>query len=347
MASLIRFMMKQQANIFFILSALLLVLYSCKKEEALRDAPEIITTFSEEPVYQAVAKMGSDYQDQVYFSLETAASIDTHLKTDWDLSLSTENDAWQIRLNSSRLMKLWKSPYTAIYEIINTEEIEADDWLYDTPDGTLQGNAFGDWRNSNEIYVIDMGVSNIDGSSYGFYKCKLISVGETNYTIDLAEIAATSWTRVEIPKLKTQAEVLFSITNREVISRPDAGQYELFFTQYTHIFDEEDGPLPYLVTGALIDNGVEVALVNDKDYDDINSNDIANYTFENRLDMIGYDWKNYDLDLGVFTIFPEKNYLVKNRFGNVYKLHFIDFYNDQGIKGFPKLEFQKIIAAGK
>lgn len=326
--------------IYFIILAVLCT--SCKKEEADRTAPEILTSISTEPVYQTVAHMTADYQEQVYISLSEATEVASHLKTDWDLSFDTSSDAWEIRLNSSRLMKVWKSPYEDIAALVSVEGME-DNGKFDTPDGSLEGNAFGDWTKDKFIYLLDMGVNNIDGSSYGYQKCRMISVNSSYYEIDIAPIASLEWTRVKVLKKQAQSEVLFSFEDQTIIERPSSESYDLFFTQYTHIFDEPEGPLPYLVSGALIKSkDTEVAKVNDKSFDALNGNDIDNYVFSNELDLIGYDWKSYDIELGVFTIFPEMNYLIRNKKGEVYKLHFIDFYDNQGVKGAPKMEYQLI-----
>ena len=38
----------------------------------------------------------------------------------------------------------------------------------------------------------------------------------------------------------------------------------------------------------------------------------------------------------------EKNFIIKNSIGLYFKLHFIDFYNDSGEKGYPKFALQQL-----
>lgn len=59
-------------------------------------------------------------------------------------------------------------------------------------------------------------------------------------------------------------------------------------------------------------------------------------------DAIGYDWKFYDLDAGQYTVFSDQNYIIRDQEGFYYKLHFVDFYNNQGEKGFPTMEVQRL-----
>ena len=42
----------------------------------------------------------------------------------------------------------------------------------------------------------------------------------------------------------------------------------------------------------------------------------------------------------VYTVHPEMNFIIKTSQENYYKLHFIDFFNTGGVKGYPKWEYQ-------
>jgi hypothetical protein len=62
--------------------------------------------------------------------------------------------------------------------------------------------------------------------------------------------------------------------------------------------------------------------------------------------MIGYEWKqiNGDVTSGDITYTAQSGwtYLVRNREGLFFKMRFIDFYNNQGKKGYPTFEFQRL-----
>ena len=60
------------------------------------------------------------------------------------------------------------------------------------------------------------------------------------------------------------------------------------------------------------------------------------------LDEIGYDWKIFDFENGKYIIDVQRVFIVKSTEGFYYKLRFIDFYNQDGLKGYPKFEFQKL-----
>ena len=87
-------------------------------------------------------------------------------------------------------------------------------------------------------------------------------------------------------------------------------------------------------------NNVEVAIDTNNIFSSIEYNMLMTYNFSSLQDKIGYDWKSFDLDNQIYTIDSKKNYIIKDQKGFYYKMHFIDFYNNNGEKGFPLFEFQ-------
>ena len=66
------------------------------------------------------------------------------------------------------------------------------------------------------------------------------------------------------------------------------------------------------------------------------------FVFDDNQNSIGFNWKEYDLTSGVYTVFANINYIIRDNELRYYKLHFIDFYNDLGVKGYPKFEIQEL-----
>jgi hypothetical protein len=60
------------------------------------------------------------------------------------------------------------------------------------------------------------------------------------------------------------------------------------------------------------------------------------------MDAIGYDWKYYNFTSGVYTIRPKLNYVVQSKSGYFFKLRFVGFYNQDGLKGYPVIEYQRL-----
>jgi len=121
-------------------------------------------------------------------------------------------------------------------------------------------------------------------------------------------------------------------------------RWSILFTRYTTMLVTDEGEnYPYLVVGALLNpNGVTAARDTIHDFLDLDINDVADLEFTIQADVIGYDWKYYNFDAGVYTIEPDKNYVIRDRDGFLYKLRFVDFYSDEGVKGYPTFEFVRL-----
>ena len=97
----------------------------------------------------------------------------------------------------------------------------------------------------------------------------------------------------------------------------------------------------YLVTGCLLNRSSTLAVMDDQaSFSEINFSNLSNYTLVNKMNTIGYDWKTFNGT--TYEVDIHKNYIIQDRDGFHYKLHFIDFYNSSGVKGNPKWEYQEL-----
>ena len=62
----------------------------------------------------------------------------------------------------------------------------------------------------------------------------------------------------------------------------------------------------------------------------------------NQRDVIGFDWKRYNFTTSLYETDLSKVYIVKTQRNEFWKIHFIDFYNANGLKGSPSFEFERI-----
>ncbi|MBE9519228.1 MAG: hypothetical protein IMY68_11685, partial [Bacteroidetes bacterium] len=125
---------------------------------------------------------------------------------------------------------------------------------------------------------------------------------------------------------------------------PQADQWSLLFSKYTTMLVTDEGDdYPYLVVGILLNpNGVAAAMDTIHNFMDMDSDDITELEYSTHADAIGYDWKYYNFDAGVYTIVPDMNYVIRDRDGFFYKFRFVDFYSDEGVKGYPTFEFVRL-----
>ncbi|NRB62471.1 MAG: T9SS type A sorting domain-containing protein [Saprospiraceae bacterium] len=116
----------------------------------------------------------------------------------------------------------------------------------------------------------------------------------------------------------------YSITNQQVIESIPTDWDLVFSRYYTKI---PTGPVEfvdYLVTGVIQAPGVEVAQVTTME-PDTRPFDPSTDSLSTDVDVIGYDWKSFDLSTFSYSIVDDLVFFVKSKTDELYKLQFIDF----------------------
>jgi len=287
---------------------------------------------------EAQVEMLPDYRNQIYFDLETNTVIKSNEKTEWDFAFECSTNGNHIFINTAKSMFIAKTNESFASK---TDTIGLN-WKWESANGDIDSTAFEGWT-TNDLFIIDFGFS-YDGTHQGFGKLKIIGVTSTNWTIKYSSLTATSPNETIIQKNDLYNATFFTCTNGgvEVNIEPPKADWDLCFTQYTHIFYDMDNTA-YLVSGVTLNRyKVEVSEDFESDFIEINYESIVNHPTSYIKDLIGYDWKFFNYDTGKYSIDPTMNFIIKSTEGYYYKLHFIDFYNETGNKGFPKFEFQKL-----
>lgn len=314
----------------FALLSLLFTFTSCLKEDDPVQRPpagdEVTLTVD----------MNSDYKYQIWFDLGTESIIKTSLKTDWDIAFDSDAGEDYVYLNAAKVMQAAKSGQS--FE--GTTSLDALSFRPDHNTGNPDSLALSGWQ-VGDVYVLDLGY-NPAGALLGHVKLEFLALNDNSLTIRYAQLDGTNEHTATISKNELYNNVAYSFSGHEnLYAEPPKDQWDLAFTQYTNIF--YDPYTPYLVTGVLI-NPYQVAVAVDSitPFLNITRDVVESYTYTTVQDAIGYAWKYYSLEESVYTVSPELVYLIKDTEGIHYKLHFIDFYDAQGIKGSPKFEMQRL-----
>jgi heme-binding HmuY-like protein len=316
-----------------VISFSVLLMCSCKKDELpvpAHDPGNVIT---------AAVDMEANYKWQFYYDLKTNTVVGQNIKTVWDLGFETSPDGFRVILNTSKAMfakNAGSSGFSLITDTIGFAATKKWDEASGNPDST----AIGDWRTTNNTYIIDRGF-NETGVHQGFRKIQFQSVDAEKYMVRFANMNGTGETVLQINKDSIYNFTFLSFTtNNVLIVEPPKASWDLVFTQYTHIF--YDGEVtPYLVTGCLLNRyNTKTKMDSTTSFITIGFSDIENYTLSESINTIGYTWKEFTG--GIYVTLSQMNYIIKDNEGFYYKLHFIDFYNTSGVKGNPKWEYQQL-----
>ena len=71
----------------------------------------------------------------------------------------------------------------------------------------------------------------------------------------------------------------------------------------------------------------------DLSWDDALARDWSSDSFLTDWNAIGYDWKYFDLNEGVYNIDPNRSFGVRTAEGHEFQLRILDFYDGIGNKG--------------
>jgi hypothetical protein len=317
---------------FLILTSVLF--FSCEKKEL------PVKKYDRGNIITMQVSMESNYKNQVWYSLSDNKIISTNLKTDWDIAFENSPNGSHIILNGANAIKVYKTNFTQLNQVTDTAGIAANGQA-DMPSGDLDSTAFGNWQANNTVYIINRGY-NEAGQLLGFYKMKMITQTNTNYTFEFGDIFGSQTFQGIVNKNEEYNFNAFSFTTKAQVNiEPKKAEYDLCFTQYTYLFHE---PLQYYQVTGVLNNRYDTRIVkiSNKPFTEITISDTLGKIFSNNRDVIGYDWKTFDLNNNLFTVDVTKSYIINDSKGFYYKLHFIDFYNASGVKGFPKFEFIKL-----
>lgn len=314
-----------------ILSVILGALSSCDKGEIPIEKPVI-----DAEVVQV--ETGNDYANQLFYSIYSNEVVLVNNREKWDLGFESSETGSHIFLNSSKMMS------AAVTEIEDIEDVHNDNGLsyhYDASDGNLDSTAFGPWWNNNNVYVVDKG-SSTTGTALGKMKVKIVSVDTEKFIFKWGELGVSTTiftdTIYKNPLLNMNT---FSFTSGlEVTIEPASEDWQLLFTQYTHVFE---GHQPYSVNGVLINTKKIEVIETSTSFGQIDYAFALAQSYTNKRDELGYDWKIYDFDAMIYTIEANKHYILRDLESRYFKLRFVDFYTIQGAKGAPKFEIKELL----
>lgn len=294
----------------------------------------------------ATVTMGIDYQTQIYFDFGTNSVVKTIPYKVWDLAFEAGKDGRHVFMNGAKNVFIYNTHETDPAKITEGYQYSIQDssYSFDAPCGLPDSTGIGEWyaadkETKNEVYLV-----NLKGEK-AYKKMVLKSVNENSYTLAYGNLADNELKTITIPKDDRYNYIFFSFADggEIVSSEPPKETWDIVFTYYRHYY--YDLSMPYLVTGVLLNPYKTSALLDTATaYTDYSS--VSNKAFSNHRDVIGFDWKAVQIDMqtntATYTIRPKNVYVIKNRDDQYWKLHFLGFYDNNGVKGSPSFEFERI-----
>ena len=319
----------------FVILLALAFLSSCQKDEI------PVPPHTPGELNSDVVEMGNLYADQIWYDIETGTEVSRNSKTAFDLAFECSEDGFHILLNGANRMQV---AYTNDSNLLSVQDTSGLDFTWDSHTGNLDSTGIGDWRDKDNIYVLDLGKDEF-GKSLGLAKALFDSVSRSAYHFRIADFYGNEWTEFSVAKDTAYTYSYFSIreSKSQVWIAPPKNEWDICFTQYTYIYYDMNPMVAYLVTGVLLNpNNAVSAQVFNVPFEDISYSGLETYQFQSRIDHIGWDWKTYDFDQGYYITDASKSYVLTAKSGRLYKIHFLDWYNTNGEKGSATFEFAEL-----
>ena len=285
--------------------------------------------------------MGGDYGVQLHFDLASGEVVAEHPKDAWCMRFRFETDTVWMDLNGSRFMHIAPLEDNHVQAEMQNDEINALDWGVNHPSSRTEDQLVVAGR----AWAIDLGRDPNDPvASLGNRRIEVLDVSSNQLTLRAAGLEgltekalASNWDTLTVYKDEMVSQTHVSLLDLEMVSiEPHKHTWDLYFTQYTTLFDmgPDEVPLEYLVTGVLSHaEGVRVMQPDSGSWEDWKDLPWPEEAMSDDWDTIGYDWKSYSIDEGSYTIDLEAIFCVRTHEGREFLLRFLDFYDDLGDAG--------------
>ena len=330
--------MKALLSIYAVFAALLFA--SCEKKDIPVDLPP------KGKAEYGVVEMGEDYKDQLFFDFETQRVVHISEINSWHLAFDASIEGFNVFMNGGADVFVYNTHETDFTKVTTAPASFSPDWMFDRPCGLGDSTAIGDWRSAgntskNEVYIVRL---NATYNTNNMKKFRLVSVSSAGYTIEYADLKDNVGHIITMPKDDNYNYSYFTFDEGGKVIQPDPPKntWDIVFTRYRFIYYDLEN-FTYIVNGVLTNPyNTTTAADSTTAFTELEGTEILKLPYSNHRDIIGFNWKSFDRDKEIYTVHPNKNYIIKNRAGFYWKLHFLDFYNKQGIKGSPSFEFQKV-----
>ncbi len=283
---------------------------------------------------------GSDRTDQVFYNMVKNQVVFSSKINGWDLAFDASASGYHVFINGGKQMGVYRTGKTSMDQVTVVPNLKDNEWQFDADCGLPDSTAVGDWRiNPGEVYI----VKTIADSQKAYKKVMFLYSDDKEYKISYADIESPTGTIITLTKDPRFNFIYFSYDAKgQVEMEPAKDTWDIVFTRYQHIYHELEN-MPYGVTGVLLNPYKTTAVKDDTTgFENININSITSMNFSNFRDVIGFDWKYYDLGkTNRYIVDQKKTFVVKTQNGDFVKMHFLSFESN-GVPGYPSFEIQNL-----
>ena len=319
---------------------------ACEKPEKLYPQPK--TSLG---VQSQIFAMGENYANQLWFDFATQKT-ETNAFGLWHMGFSCDPSQPRVSINGGISASFGVARFAgSSFGKLTADSIKKVQWHFDNPNGDPDSSAFPlafvkngtQWEVNDYTYVIDLGDKIKDSTRYVQLKFNGCKPGQS-YDFEYKNLEPNGFLRKQMITVNRDKNFVYYqfLAHRIVDNEPcNNDQWDILFTTYKESVPDANGvPYPYVIRGVLINSKkVSVAQLDKVDFNAIDKAYASAVVYGKKQDEIGYDWKQYDQTAERYTMVPNRVYLIKTT-DAIIKMKFVDFYNDQGVKGYPKMAWE-------
>ena len=301
--------------------------------------------------------LGASYSNQAYYNIgnDDMAFLPNE---SWDLAFTTAADAAGIFYNEAATasfsgeapeLRLYLAPTNDFADVIDPEMLldslynEEIDWENGAFNSVKEENDPDDYGwgayNSGTQMIAGSRVYALKLRNNSWKKIFIESLANGVYTMKYADLDGANEATVLIDKADFAGSplALFSFGAGTATASP--ADWNLLFTRYRTELDPGNGVIvQYMVTGVLSGPGVETAEARNIDPTTVSYEPYLD-SLDSQLDIIGQDWKFFDLGGFEWVIDPERAFFVKTPDNRLWKVVFYGFDGSStGIFTFEKTD---------
>lgn len=296
---------------------------------------------------------GATYGNKVFFDLSANSQTPVE-RTKWDLGFYTGAE-FNVILNSSTAMMatpINKTDLNAVSAadtaglgqtlIFNQLEPTPTALAYiDYPTGDLTKTAIkpvSATLEENKVYIVNRGTGiGSPAPQRGWKKIRVLRNATGGYTLQHADIGATTFTSIDIAKDAAYFFNYISFENGAVEVEPKKEKWDIAWAYFSNVTNFGAGEVPYLFQDFVIQNrDVQISKVLNatKPFDDFGEADIAGLTFNSNQNGIGSDWRAGGGPGVEPAVRADRYYIIKDGDGNYYKVKFTGM-TQLLVRGYP------------
>lgn len=297
---------------------------------------------------------GDDFPYQAFVDLSklTATNID---KYTWDLGFYS-GSGHHVVLNSSAYVMARPLDKTDLSSVTSEDTLgfkatvavpnyDADAgagaWI-DDESGDLSSTVFGEIAatdSESKVFIIKR-----DGADRNWKKVRVLQHGN-GYTLEYADIDATTFTSVDIAKDDAANFTFFDLDNGVTAVEPEKDSWDISYGTYTVRFPYAGTTIPYGYNDYITINrhNTSIALVmieGATTYEGFTRSQVETLEFASTINAVATSWRSGAGPGTPPAVMSDRFFVLKDAQDNYYKIKFLSLTNDSGERGHTTLTFE-------